>query len=180
MIPDTIADEYAIRLSTGETIQVSEIDSERSPAVAHPKVRKAVDGLLQYCCFVSRDIAEEAKGGYDTRLKPLLRSSPVGCMSKADPHMCRLIHECAMVSIPVCTLHNCMPSPRPLPICWEFSSPLPHPQSKQDGTYRESNDIDVDLIHLREDFEVWEAAIDLGSVIGHAWRRGLYVFIVDN
>ncbi len=150
MIPPTIADEYPVRLSTGETIQIAEIDEERSPALVHPEVRKAVAGLLTHCCHVSREIMEEAKGGYDGRLKPLLRAQPLGCMVKAEPHECRLLYDCGMAYRPVCTLHN----PRELPICWEFNPPeTTHP-------------------------EVRTAAVELGSVIGHAWRRGLYVFIV--
>jgi hypothetical protein len=154
MIPPTIADEYPVRLSTGETIQVAELDEERSPALVEPRVRAAVEGLLQQCSFVSREIMEEAKAGYDTRFKAQIRSQPLGCMIKAEPHICRLINDCAMAFKPVCTLHNAMPFPKPLPICWEFDPP---------GTI---------------DLEVRRAAVELGSIIGHAWRRGLYVFIV--
>ena len=96
MVPPTIADEYPIKLSTGETIQIAEIDAERSPALANLEVRKALDGLLQHCCRVSRKVMEEAKAGYDTQFKKLLRSQPIGCMLKAEPHQCRLINECAM------------------------------------------------------------------------------------
>jgi hypothetical protein len=152
----TIADEYPIRLSTGETIQVAEIDAERSPALAHVQIRAAVDGLLQHCCHVSREIVEEAKGGYDARFKPLLRAQPAGCMIKSDPHECRLMHDCAMAIRHVCTLRN-QNVQTPLPICWEYAPPV-----------------------ILQDMELRNAAIELGSVIGHAWRRGLYVIIVDN
>jgi hypothetical protein len=155
MIPETIADEFPIRLSTGETILVAEIDAERSPALQNKDVRAAVDGLLRHCTHVSREIIEEAKAGYDTRFKPLLRAAPHGCMAKANPHQCRLITQCAMAHRPVCTLHNIATFPS-LPICWEFDPPpVKNPM-------------------------IMTAAIDLGTVIGDAWRRDLYVLIVDN
>jgi hypothetical protein len=156
MIPLSMADEYPVRLSTGEVIAISEIDAERSPALAHPEVRKLLSGLLQHCCHVSRDIMEEAKAGYDTQFKALLRAVPMGCMLKAEPHRCRLINECSMASQMVCTLHNCARGPSSLPICWEYDSPA------------------------SADAEVLEAAISLGTIIGHAWRQGRYVCIVDN
>jgi len=154
MIPQTIADEYPVHLSTGEVIQISEIDAERSPALAHPDVRKAVEGLLLHCCHASREIMEEAKGGYDTRFKLCIRSQPIGCMIKAEPHQCRLINDCSMAYKPVCTLHNAAPSPKPLPICWEFDPP------KTESPW------------------VRVAATDLGTVIGQAWRNNKYVFLV--
>ena len=157
MIPATMADEYPLRLSTGETIQVAEIDAARSPALIVPQIRKAIERLLAHCCHVPREIVEEAKGGYDTRLKPLLRSQPMGCMIKAEPSICRHIDGCSMAFKPICTLHNCRPSQTPLPICWEFSP-------------------SQSMAHL----EARTAAIDVGTIIGHAWRRGFYVFIVDN
>lgn len=155
MIPVTLADEYPLRLSTGETIQVAEIDAERSPALAIPQIRKSIESLLKHCCLVPREIVEEAKGGYDTRLKPLLRSQPRGCMIKTEKPICLHIESCSMASKPICTLHNCAPSSTPLPICWEFSPPP--------------------MAHL----EARTATIDLGTLIGHAWRLGKYVFIVD-
>ena len=157
MIPSTIADEFPVRLSTGETIQIAEIDAERSPALSHPEVRKAIAGILLHCSFASRETMEEAKAGYDTNFKLRIRSQPVGCMVKSDPHVCRLIDDCAMAVLSVCSLHNAMPlSPKPLPICWEFD-PI-----------------------ATKDPQIRIAATDLGTVIGHAWRRGLYVFIVDS
>jgi hypothetical protein len=150
----TTADEYPVRLSTGETIQVAEIDEERTPLLADPQVKKAISGLLQHCCHTTRDVMEEAKGGYDGRFKLCLRAAPIGCMIKSEPHICRLIDDCAMAYKPVCTLHNASPqSPKPLPICWEFDPPVDDPVTRT-------------------------AAAELGSVIGHAWRRGLYVVIV--
>jgi hypothetical protein len=157
MIPPSLADEYIIRLTTGETLTIAELDTERSPALLIPQVAKACDGLLRHCTRVTREIMEEAKGGYDARFKPLLRASPQGCMAKADPHVCRLIRDCAMASGPICTLRNSNQRSRaPLPICWEFPAPV------------------------IPDLEVQNAIIELGSCIGHAWRRGLHVVIVDN
>jgi hypothetical protein len=155
MIPATLADEYIIRLTTGETLWIAELDTERSPALLHPKIVAACEGLLRHCTRVHREIMEEAKAGYDGRFKPLLRSPPNGCMVKADPPICRLIRECAMAFVPVCTLHN-LDGKAPLPVCWEFSAPPV------------------------EDKEVYNSAIELGMCIGHAWRRGLYAVIVDN
>jgi hypothetical protein len=154
MIPPTIADEYPIRLSTGETIQIAEIDAFRSPALANLHVLKVLDGLLKHCSSMSRKIVEEAKGGYDTNFKALLRAQPMGCMIKSNSPICLRINDCSMASKPVCTLHNCLPSKTPLPICWEFSPPP--------------------IANL----EVRLAAIELGTIVGHAWRRGLYVCLV--
>ena len=156
MIPPTLADEYTIRLTTGETLGIAELDTERSPALLHPGVAAACEGLLRHCTRVPREIMEEAKSGYDGRFKPLLRASPNGCMLKSDPHGCRLIGDCAMAFKPVCTLRNIDTKHKPLPICWEYAAPP------------------------IDDLEVHNAAVDLGSCIGHAWRRGLYVVVVDN
>jgi hypothetical protein len=155
MIPTSIADEYPLRLTTGETIQIAEIDSERSPALLIPQVRMALDGLLTQCCHVSREIMEEAKGGYDTNLKPLLRSSPIGCMIKAEPAICRHIESCAMALKSICTLHNCRSNSNPLPVCWEYSLP-------------------ASIAHL----EIRTAIIELGTLIGHSWRKNQFVIIV--
>ena len=156
MIPHTIADEYPLRLSTGEVIKVAEIDAERSPALAHPQVRLVLEGLLKHCSSMTRETVEEAKGGYDTNFKAALKAQPMGCMIKAEPHTCLLIDECAMAIKSVCTLHNCLPSSKnQLPICWEFSpSPIANPSIRT-------------------------AAIELGTIIGHAWRRGHYVILVS-
>lgn len=156
MIP-TIPDEYPLRLSTGETILVSELDSDRSPALQDGRVLKAVSGLLSHCSYISRSIAEEAKGGYDRNLKPCLRATPSGCMIKAYPYVCHLQDDCAMFSASICTLHNIHPGRHALPICWEFNLPP--------SGYLEPVDVQI-------------AAVELGSVIGHAWRTGRYVLLV--
>ena len=155
MTSPVIVDEYPLYLSTGETIKITEIDAERSPITNHPKIREALDGLLQHCSHISREIVEEAKGGYDTNFKLLLRAQPMGCMAKANPHECLHIRDCAMAMKSVCTLHNCLPSKTPLPICWEFS-----PSIKID------------------DIEIKSSVIELGTIIGHSWRTGKYIILV--
>ncbi len=157
MIPDTIADEYPLRLSTGEVIQVAELDDERSPALGIEEVRTLVRGLLIQCTHVNRQSMEDAKKGYDRDFKQALRSMSEGCMIKAEPAVCRLLNDCAMYRREKCTLHN-ISTVHPLPICWEFS---PVSGGKV-------ND------------EIRKAAIDLGTVIGDAWRRGFLVVVVTN
>jgi len=155
MIPPAIADEYSLHLSTGETIKIAELDAERSPALNHPQILKVLDGLLKHCSHMSREVVEEAKGGYDANFKKLLRAQPTGCMAKAEPAICLLINECAMANKLVCTLHNCLPSKTSLPVCWEFSPSVP-------------------IASL----EIRSAIIDLGTIIGHSWGNGSFVIIV--
>ena len=151
-----IIDEYALSLSTGEEIFITELDSERSPIILDSQIQKHIECMTKHCCNIPRDIIEEAKGGYDTKFKRLLRSQPIGCMAKSESHECLLIYECSMAIKSVCTLHNCLPTKTPLPICWEFS-PL-----------EKINDVKIKSV-----------VIEIGTIIGQAWRNNSYLILVN-
>ncbi len=154
-IPPTIPDEYPLKLSTGELLEISEFDAERSPALQHPEIMVAVSGLIAQCAKVPRVVMEEAKKGYDRNFLRLLRGDPRGAMIKATPPGCGLHKQCAMETS-FCTLRSGpMTGKKPglLPLCWEFAAPS------------------VSL-------ELRAPTIDLGTAIGQAWRRGRYVIII--
>jgi len=116
--------EYTVHLSTGESIEVAELDPGRIPALSDPIVLKILSGMTDKCTFASREIMDEVHKGYDERFKVLLKSPPLGAMQKAGPPVCRQINDCAMAVKSVCTLRN-YSKKTPLPLCWEFDSDNP-------------------------------------------------------
>ncbi len=152
-IPPTIPDEYLLKLSNGELIEVSELDAERSPALQNTEIVLAVSGLISQCSKIPRTIVEEAKKGYDQNFVRLFKGDPRGAMIKANPPGCGQHRQCAMESA-LCTLRaGPMIKKLGLPMCWEYAAP-------------------------KVPDELRTPVVDLGTVIGQAWRRGRYVIIV--
>jgi hypothetical protein len=149
--------EYEVFLSNGEKISITELDPERIPYLKNVEVLRASLGVIERCSFAPRSAIEDAKRGYDKSLLPLLRS-PEGALLRAWPPICRLIVECAMADIKRCTLRNIKKGKKHLPECWEFYPPDIKPPLEE---------------------SVRRASIEIGTVIGMAWRSGSYPIIVD-
>lgn len=146
--------EYSLSLTTGERIDVSELDpgllgEEWSEAVA-----AAVRPLTDMCAHVPREAVEAAKLGYDTELKRLLRD-PVGCLVMLDRPVCSVIRDCPMAVREKCTTRNATARKGGLfPVCWEWQVP---------------DDLDP----------VLEPAVQAAAqAIVHAWRQKRHVLVV--
>jgi len=144
--------DYEISLSNGERISVTEFDPDRIPYMRSLDVLAACRGILERCTHAPREAIEEAKRGYDKALSALLRG-PEGAMARANPPVCRLIHDCAMASND-CTLRNFKKRAGLFPECWEYAPPEGLPV----------------LVRM--------AAVELGTAVGNAWRSGSHPVIV--
>jgi len=143
--------EYVLHLSTGETIQVSELDL--SILGASPAILAHFAPLQALCTQLTRSQLEEAKGGYDEALKSKLRSPPVGCLIKNPAPVCSLIASCSMANKKECTTKNVTKRGGKFPDCWTVET------GKLQGFER-----------------AWAA--ELSDVVIHAWRAGRHVFVV--
>lgn len=107
--------EYSLSLSTGERVDVSEYDYERTPAVL-----SLPEDVLEGCSMLAREDVESAKRGYDFVLRNSMRDPLSGMLKMRDP-VCALIRECAMADRKVCTSKN-VRGRKKLPVCWEHAS----------------------------------------------------------
>lgn len=146
--------DYTISLSSGGRITIVELDSGRVPELHDQEVLVACRGILNRCTIATRTVLEEAKKGYDKELLRVLRA-PDGGLMRAEPHVCRLIQDCAMAVPDKCTLRNLRRGRPNFPQCWEYDPP--------DG--------------LSE--PVRRAAIEIGTAVGNAWREWAYPILVD-
>ena len=146
-----IPNEYPLRLTTGEQLDVSEIDM--SVLEAEPSVLEAFSPLLALCTQLTRSELEEAKAGWDSALKVKLRSPPAGCLVRIPSPLCGEIGHCSMASRPTCTTKNLLKKGGGFPVCWTYS-----------------------LDHLDGFERSWAA--ELCDAVVHAWRQGRHVIVV--
>ena len=149
--------DYIIDLSTGEELHIAEFDPDRIPEMKEAAVIKASFGVLDYCTKVSRDIIEEAKGGYDTRLKALLKTPPIGALLKIPLHICHERTSCSMYVPSKCTTKNVNPSGESVdsfPECFESETDKSSP-------------------------EIMLKSRILNTAIIQSWRQNRYVVIID-
>lgn len=150
--------EYIIDLSTGEDLQIAEFDPNRIPEMNNPDVMCASSDILDRCTKASREILEEAKHGYDSRLKPLLRTPPVGALLKFPFPLCSERLSCSMYDKTRCSTKNIFRQGGAFPECWE---------AEIDPLIKFSTTIIV-------------ASRALRTAIVHSWRQGMYSIIVLN
>lgn len=144
--------EYTLYLSTGETLEISEIDlsiiqaSDQILSLCHP--------IISQCTFVTREELEQAKGQYDSPFKAKLRSFPPGCLTKNRNPVCSQIDSCIMADKKKCTTKNISKTGGNFPRCWTFQ---------------------LDEVDSLVKFQ----AIELADVVIHCWREGRLVIIVQ-
>ena len=141
-----------LRLTTGEELEVSELDL--SVVKAPKEVLEAFAPLMALCTQVTREQLEEAKAGYDDALKKELKSSPIGCLLKNPSPTCGLIRDCGMAKPIICTTKNVSKNVGTFPSCWTYDTP-----------------------DTLMGFEyAWVA--EICDAVIHAWREGRFVIIV--
>ena len=145
--------EYKIHLSTGEIIQVAELE----PLDASPELLAAAEPILRRCSKMPRAVIEEAKMGHTKEFESLMLTEPVGALIKFETPICREIKHCAMANRIVCTTRNVKLKAGKFPICWEYQCSDDTPES------------------LRMDVQA------IAFAVIHAWREGNWVvFVTDN
>jgi hypothetical protein len=97
---------------------VAEFDPERVPSMT-AEVLALAAGTVERCTVAPRDVIEEAKRGYDMRLKPLLRASPVGSLVRVPLTLCSERGWCSMYDPNKCTTRNIKRNGGDFPGCWE-------------------------------------------------------------
>jgi hypothetical protein len=145
--------EYVLRLGTGETISVCELNPESVDGLVDERVLRSLEASLDRCARVPKVALEEAKRGHTKKLEACLRTPPIGAMLKLDRPVCKHIMDCVMADKRVCSTRNVSESGGAFPLCWEYSS--------------ESEDQDVRT-----------AAESIMNCVVHAWRNGRTVLIV--
>ncbi len=111
--------EYSLVLSTGETIEIAEIDLD----FVLDKSENVMSGaapILALCGHVTRAIMEESKSGYDANLKLLLRDPWRAMMKLSDP-VCSEIKSCAMANEKECTTRYNNGKKGKFPICFSYN-----------------------------------------------------------
>jgi hypothetical protein len=149
--------DYIVDLSTGEELKIAEFDPERIPEMKDLDVINASSDVLDLCTRVPREILEEAKKGYDTRLKPLLRTPPVGTLLRAPMPLCNERWSCSMYNKMGCSLRNISEKGGAFPECWEIEADK--------------------LVKLSAD--ILDDSRALKTAIIHVWRQGAYSIIVE-
>jgi hypothetical protein len=147
--------DYTLTLSTGECIDIAEIDTEVVPSLNDSDVISALSILLSKCVNITRVSMEETKRGYDRDFRSVFRS-PISGLIKNESHICRLRHECSMFAIDTCSTHTIRKNRSMIPICWEYESPTNLSREKQ------------------------SIVMMIGTVIIQAWRANQIVVIIRN
>ena len=142
--------EYKIRLSTGEIIQVAELE----PFGVPPDLLIAAESILQRCSRMPRSVIEEAKLGHTKKFEALMLTEPVGALIKFESPICRMIRNCAMADQTTCTTRNVKMTTGKFPICWEYECSDSVPES------------------LCQDVQA------IAFAVVHAWRNGQWVIFV--
>lgn len=142
--------DYIIDLSTGEKLHISEFDPERIPEMQDLNVINASSDVLDHCTMVPRNVMEDAKHGYDTEFKKLLRTPPIGALLKTKQTLCSERDVCSMYDASKCTTRNIAKGSYALPICWE-----------------------ADVSHTKYNDHITAASRTLRTAVIHAWRRGM-------
>lgn len=148
--------EYLIDLSTNETIHIAEFDPDRILEMQNQSVLEASHDVLEQCTKMPREVIEEAKHGYDTNFKILLRTPPVGALLKLPLPLCSERSVCSLYKISKCTTKNVDDKVGNFPICFESDFPVKTLFTK----------------------EVVSVSRDLKSSIIHSWGKGMYVILV--
>lgn len=144
--------EYTLRLSTGETVEVSQFDSVMHQQLASPAVAAACASVLARVPRVSQEVMEAAKMGDDRALRSALRAQPAGALMMVLKPVCAMAGECAMHSR-ACTARNVGKRGGQFPECWEFEPDCP--AGAEEGDARGA-----------------------GTAIVMAWRAGRHAVIV--
>ncbi len=147
--------EYNLSLSTGEEIQVSELDPESVPSLTDPVVVRLADAVLSRCTRSPRVALEDAKSGLPESLEAYLGTPPSGCLLKVSTPVCAELRFCAMSNPTKCSTRNVARRRAIFPMCWTCSLP--------DGGTEEQR----------------SQARDLSDSIVSAWRDGRHVVIAD-
>lgn len=145
--------EYALPLSSGETILVSELDQGRHPPLSDPAVAALADAALSRCSRVTRNALEDAKNGYTEGLESQLRTPPRGCLLMMSGPECAEASTCATADRRKCSARYAERGRPAFPYCWTSAVEGP-------GT-------------AEQRFQ----ARDLVDSIVDAWRSGRYVVI---
>jgi len=148
--------DYTIDLSTGEELKIAEFDPERIPEMNDPEVIIASADVLDRCTRASREALESAKRGYDTELKSLLKTPPVGALLKISSPLCSERWSCSMYNKTECSTKNISRQGGAFPECWEA----------------EAN------ISIKFPTDIIEASRALRTAVVHVWRHGTYAIIV--
>lgn len=111
--------EYTIHLSTGETVEISEIDPKALDGFWDETLETEATELLEWCAKVSRRDMEDAKIGYDNTLKQKLRS-PIESLLRLNNPVCSSIESCSMAKRTDCTLRNMKRGIGKFPICFDW------------------------------------------------------------
>ncbi len=148
--------EYLIDLSTGERINVYELDPERVNCLTDKETMLVSESVINMCSRMPRSAIESAKIGNSKHFEELMRTPAVGNLLKMEKHSCSEINICAIAKSG-CTTKNVFRTGNPgrFPICWEF-------------------DIGTEVIDRAYNL----SKILVGCVV-HAWREGKLVVIVD-
>lgn len=143
--------EYVLKMSTGEVLQVSEIDM----TILQPPeaVISAFSQIYNLCTKLTRLELEEAKAGWDNAMKQKMHSFAHGCLVRIENHVCGEIRSCSMANKQTCTTKNLSKKGGNFPICWTYSL------DKLNGFNRS-----------------WAA--ELCDAVVHAWRLGRHVILV--
>lgn len=115
--------EYVLKLSTGEEIQVSELVLSIHPISAEAAAEFA--RIRHLCTEVTHAELEDAKIGYDRPFLRKMRAGPTGCLLKNPGAVCGLIGSCSMAKPAQCTTKNVGRSKGKFPICWTWPSSAP-------------------------------------------------------
>jgi len=147
--------EYNLELSTGERIQVSELDESRYPPLSDKVVLLTAAAVVVHCTHAARDVVEDAKSGLPERLEDFIRTPPEGCLMKLESPVCSEISQCAIANRSHCTTrYRTKASGAAFPFCWTYSvKAYGSPEQKAQGQ-------------------------DLCDSIVDAWRGGRLVVIV--
>ena len=111
--------EYVLRLSTGEELQVSEL--VMAVLRTTPEAEAEFGKIRHLCTEVTAEEIEDAKIGYDRPLLRKLRAPPSGCLLKSPSPVCALIRSCSMAKPPECTTKFSRRGKPAFPRCWTWS-----------------------------------------------------------
>lgn len=115
--------EYRIDLSTGESMDVAEVDSGLFPPLADPVVLRLSDDFLSRCTVAPRAAVEDAKSGYPEALEPFLGTPARGCLLRVSRQACADVGSCAISSRTRCLTSYSEKGRPAFPTCWTASVP---------------------------------------------------------
>lgn len=146
-----IHSEYLIRLSTGEDIEIAEVNMNLLGL--SDSLLQALLPIFSICTNLSETEIEEARIGDDRAFKRKMNSQPVGSLARLADPVCSQIRNCGMADAKTCTTKNVNKRIGKFPSCWTTET-------------REF----VDFERLRY-LEVYNSIV-------HAWREGRHVVVI--